>query len=121
MATIVPSSTQIVGGILTFTWAGLENGDDGTPIDAPDFEPAEIQVKGTFGAGGNVRIEGSLDDGTTYAALNDAQGNALDVAAAKIERVQETTAKMRPRVTAGDGTTNLTVIMRLRSRGAYGG
>lgn len=119
MATIVPTSAALVGGVITFTWTNLANGDDGTPIDAPDHEPVEIQVKGTFGLNGNVKLEGSLDEGTTYATLNDAQGQALDIAIAKIERVQETTAKMRPRVTVGDGTTNLTVILRLRSVGAY--
>ena len=49
-----------------------------------------------------------------WAALNDPQGNALNVAAAAIEHVQESTASVRPNVTAGDGTTSLTVVMILK-------
>ena len=45
-----------------------------------------------------------------YETLNDAQGNALDVAADKIEQILENTNLIRPRCT-GDGTLSLTVLM----------
>ena len=116
MATRQHLTSNLVGGTIRVTWSGLTKTTDdvGTPVDAPDHTFKEVQVLGTFGAGGSVRIEGSLDGGTTWAALNDVQGNALNVAAAAIERVQESTARVRPLVTAGDGTTSLTVVMVLK-------
>lgn len=94
-------------------WAGLTQAtlDDGAPFEGPDYADRSVQVQGTIGAGGNVRIEGS-NDGSNYVVLTDPQGNALDiVAAGRIEQIQEITRLVRPRITAGDGTTNLTVTM----------
>lgn len=114
MATVQHTTENIVGSTIRVTWTGLSTTDTvGTPVFAPDHAIKDIQVKGTFGAGGNVNIEGSLDGGTTWATLNDAQGNALAVTGAKIERIQETIASIRPSVSAGDGTTSLTVVMIL--------
>ncbi|MGH8897503.1 MAG: hypothetical protein ACRDZ4_10865 [Egibacteraceae bacterium] len=117
MATRQHTTENLVGATIRVTWTGLLNGDDGSPVEAPDHTFKEVQVFGTFGAGGNLRVQGSLDGGTTFAALNDPQGNALNVGAAAIERVQESTARVRPLVTAGDGTTSLTVVMVLKLDG----
>lgn len=132
MAVRTPTSQHKVGGTIRVVWTGLLNGDTGAPVEAPDHVTKDVQVKGTFGAGGTVVIEGSLDAGTadgalasgadrTWATLNDAQGNALSVTAAKIERVQETCATVRPNVTGGDGTTSLTVTMILKTEEEHGG
>ena len=115
MATVQHTTQNIVGGTIRVTWTGLSTTDTvGTPVEAPDHSFKEVQIFGTFGAAGNVNLEGSLDDGTTWATLNDAQGNALALSAAKIERVQETCATVRPTVSAGDVTTSLTVVMILK-------
>ena len=95
------------------TWAGMQNGDDGQPIELANFADRSVQVVGTFGAGGKVRIEGSLN-GTDYAPLTDPQGNDLDITTAKIEAITEVARWIRPRVIAGDGTTSLTVTMLLK-------
>lgn len=91
----------------------MQNGDDGQPIELANFADRSAQVVGTFGAGGKVRIEGSLN-GTDYAPLTDPQGNDLDLTAVKIEAVSEVVRWIRPRVIAGDGTTLLTVTMLLK-------
>lgn len=96
-------------------WATMGNGDVGTPIELPMHADRAVQVVGTFGVGGTCTIEGTLD-GTNYAVLNDPQGNALAITAAKIEQILETTLKIRPSV-AGDGTTSLTVTMLLLQGG----
>lgn len=96
------------------TWTGLANGDDGSPLQMPEAADRSVQVTGTFGAGGSVRLEGSNDGGNTWATLTDPQGNALDITAAKIEAVTELTEYIRPRVTAGDGTTSLAVHLLTR-------
>lgn len=114
MPTIQHTTENLVGGTIRVTWGPMANGDTGTAVRAPDHTFKEVQVKGTFGASGNARIEGSLDAETTWATLNDPQGNALDVTAAKIERVQESTASVRPHITNGDGTTAITVVMVLK-------
>lgn len=122
MATIQPAVVNIVGGVTRYTYTPMtQTGSDvSVVLDGPDFRHKEVQVLGTFGAAGNVAIEGSLDGGTTWAVVNDVQGNLLNVTTAKIEKIQETCAALRARVTAGDGTTSLTVVFVFVSGGAYG-
>jgi hypothetical protein len=95
------------------TWTGLLNGDDGSRADWVDYADRCFQVTGTFGTGGSLTIEGS-NDGTNFSALADPQGNALTFTSTKIEQALELPRYVRPRVTAGDGTTNLvcTLVMR---------
>lgn len=95
------------------TWPALANGDDGSPIPFSQYTDKSVQVIGPFGAGGNLRFEGS-NNGTDWAVLTDPQGNALDFTQAKIEMVTEATYLVRPRVTAGDGSTSITVILLAR-------
>lgn len=92
------------------TWTGLLNGDTGSPESGAALSDRCVQVSGTFGAGGSVRIMGS-NDLVTWSQLTDLQGNALTMTAAAMEEVQENPFYVRPEVTAGDGTTNLTVTL----------
>jgi hypothetical protein len=123
MATIQALWTTPVGGVSRAVFTPMTfSGTDVTAdvLFAPEFSSKEVQVFGTFGAGGSVTVEGSLDGGTTWATLADVQGNALTFTAARLEKIQETTARLRARVTAGDGTTSLTVVFVLVSGGCYG-
>jgi len=99
--------------VITVTWANMANGDDGAPFKAAEWGDRSVQAFGTWGAAGNMRVEGSNDQ-VNYSPLTDPQGNALDYAAAKIEVVTEVTKVVRPRVTAGDGTTDITVVLLAR-------
>lgn len=117
MATISPTVTRIGNHAYEFLYAALTTTNDrGAPIPESfaDYADRTVQVTGTFGAGGNLRVEGSNDDGTTYAALSDPQGNALNVTAAKVEAITEVTLWTRPFVSAGDGTTSLSVTVTAR-------
>jgi hypothetical protein len=98
---------------LIVVWPNMATGDVGDPVPFSQYADKSAQVVGTFGAGGTLRIEGSLD-GTNYAPLTDPQGNALDFTTAKIEAVSEAVLLVRPRVVGGDGTTLLTVTMLLK-------
>ena len=104
------------GAIRIYSATPLTNaGSDVTATIGPDhlnYRDRSVHVFGTFGAAGNLRIEGSYD-GTNYAALADAQGNVLDITTAKIEEITVPTPYLRARVTAGDGTTSLTVYFGL--------
>jgi hypothetical protein len=95
------------------TWAGLLNTDDGAPAQWCDYADRCIQVTGTFGTGGSLTIQGS-NDGVTWGALSDPQGNALTFTSSKLEQALELPRYVRPIVTAGDGTTSLvcTILMR---------
>jgi len=118
MATIPPTVAVIDDHTVRFTWANMTNtgSDVGAPIGPNHAQYADrnVQVKGTFGAAGTVQIEGSSDDGTTYATLNDQSDNALSITAAKNEQIVSNPQFTRPRVSGGDGTTSLTVIVVAR-------
>lgn len=119
MANITPVITTLSTfgdrGTRIITWGPMANGDIGLPIEMPGKSDRSVQVFGTFGAGGNLRVEGSNEvTAATYTPLNDPQGNVLDITAAKVEQLLELTHHIRPRVTAGDGTTALTVVMLIK-------
>lgn len=99
------------------TWTGLLNGDSGAPVEMGDWADRTVQIYGTFGAGGSINMEGSCDKATetpTYSILTDPQGNAVTKTAAAIEVFEESPLIIRPNVTAGDGTTSLTVKLVCR-------
>lgn len=104
------------GRTYRITWTNLANGDDGAPVSWPGAGDYTIQVFGTFGSGGVVILEGSCENvATNYFGLKDPQGNALSLTAAGGDMVSEVVTHVRPRVTAGDGSTDLTVILFFRS------
>lgn len=120
MATRALSGAWIARNVHRTTWTGLLNGDDGAPQSALQLADKSVQVKGTFGAGGTLLIEGSNDDGTTWATLNDSRGEttgALSFTAADLRTILENCQLIRPRVSAGDGTTSLTCIVVAESVG----
>lgn len=96
------------------TWSGLLNGDTGTRVNLTDYPDRTVQFGGTFGAGGTVVFEGT-NDGVNWITLTDPQGNALSKTTAAMESVTETPRYVRPAVTGGDGTTNLTVTLFART------
>lgn len=121
MATRAFTSTAIGSSAERLIWTGLLNGDDGTPYGGMLDAIRNIQITGTFGVGGTVVLEGTLEaTPTNYQTLNDLQGNALTFTSGtnRIEQVQEGILTIRPRVTAGDGTTSLIVtVMQARRSG----
>lgn len=125
----------ILPGVLLVVWPNLLNGDTGQPYVCPDKSEKSVQASGTPGAAGSCTIQGSngqafqsvLAGGAaagvapSYASLNDPQGNVLtfaaaDVTANKIEEVLENPLVIRPSVTAGDGTTSITIRMLVRTQ-----
>lgn len=118
MATRNPTTTTLptlvdYNRVTIVTWTGLLNSDDGAPIEQPSFADRTVAFTGTFGVGGTVQVEGSID-GTNYFVLTDPQGNNISKTAAGLESVSEAVRYIRPKVTAGDGTTSLTCTMLLR-------
>lgn len=112
MATIALVRTDFVDGCAAL-WTPLANSDDGAPAAFIGSGDRTVQVTGTFGTGGTVIIEGSLD-GTTYFQLRDPTHTVISLTAAGGRAVLENVPWIRPRVTGGDGTTSLTVRMHVR-------
>ena len=113
MAT-TPSILIVSGGnAKVATWTGLANGQSGDHIEENIWADRSVQVIGTFGANGAVTIEGS-NDGVNWSTLSDPQGNALVFTTSKIETVVEICRYIRPSITDGDGTTDLTVHLFMR-------
>lgn len=117
MATIKVTLTELEkpgqGQAWIASWPLMLNGDVGETVDLANYADRSIQVEGTFGAGGSCAIEGT-NDTANFRTLNDPQGTALAITAAGIKSVTEVSRQMRPHVTAGDGTTSLTVTAFLR-------
>jgi len=53
----------------------------------------------------------SLMESVRWAVLNDPQGNALSITAAKAEAILENPYQIRPKITVGDGNTDLMVFL----------
>ncbi len=109
--------TELSGRVHRFTWTGLLNGDDGDLKSIPGAADMTVQVFGTFGAGGTIILEGSCeeDPASNFFQMRDQGDNVISFEVADGESVGPIAAFIRPRVTAGDGTTDLTMILLARS------
>lgn len=116
MATVNLDRDPSTGAGVGVQWTPLTTTNaDGQAWDSLDFADISVQVVGTFGVGGTLLIEGSNQaTPANWATLNDPQGNALSFTAAKMEQLLEMPRWIRPRVSAGDGTTSLTVELWAR-------
>jgi hypothetical protein len=110
-------TTQSTGTVIA-VWSGILLGDTCKAVDYEAYSDRAAQVSGVFG-GATITIEGSLfplEAGAVWGTLTDPQGNNISMTAAKIEFVTEPTRWIRPVLSGGDGTTNLTVHMLMRRR-----
>lgn len=114
MATVTATGPGYVVDGATYTWTPLTTTNvDGSPAGVVASGDRTVQIQGTFGVGGTVIIEGTLD-GTNWHTLRDPQGVSLSFTAAGLKAISENVLRVRPRVTAGDGTTALTVTISVR-------
>jgi hypothetical protein len=114
MAVRANISTNVRKKTVQTKWSGLLSLDTGNPETFNRYTGRlVVQVLGTFGVGGSVTIEGSSDGGTTWVTCfdNRGTGSALTFTANALRSINEVPNLIRPNVTAGDGTTNLTVII----------
>lgn len=108
MATTVHTSDASTGQAdgVTATWAAVPNGNQGDAHGGP-YLTASFSVTGTFGAAGSVVMQGS-NDGINWFALSPAALTSAGLFTAL--GAAEHPKFIRPAVTAGDGTTALTVV-----------
>jgi len=119
MATVTAIVSEYGDGTVLVKWPGLGADDDGEPVGYAGYSDRTMQVIGTFGTGSSVGIEGTLaPDQAGFEPLLDPQDNSVisitSASAQKIESIKELRHWIRPKVTGGDGTTNLTVYLMMR-------
>lgn len=116
---VVPSITKPLADLLDFNgvsirqWIGLANGDTGAPVNLCRYNDKTIQFSGVFGVGGTVILEATVD-GTTWSPMTDVFGTVISATTAKVLTITEVPLEIRPRVTAGDGSTAITVSLLVR-------
>lgn len=116
MANVAPYNSTPARGMHKAVWT-LAEGDTGLPSVEPQHSDRAIQIEGTPGSGFAMVIEGSLDD-VNYHTLTDPQGNDLSfTGVGSINQILQNVSRVRPRCTAGDGTT--AVVVTLLSRGGF--
>ena len=113
MAIITASISKQSNRDFLVTWTPLANGDTGEVVNNLENRYATVQFTGTFGAGGSVNLEGSLD-GSLWTTLLDSTGAAITLTAAGMVTVRDMVKYYRPHVTAGDGTTAITCNLLAR-------
>ena len=113
MTTRTPTLQDALLDTKAYTWTGLLNGDDGAGAQYTGSGDRSVQITGTFGAGGTVVVEGTLD-GTNWFGLRDPSSTAISFTTAGLKAILENVLAVRPRVTAGDGTTTITAILLIR-------
>lgn len=112
MATVAPVTSfpfESSQDVAVTTWAPLHADDDGEPVRLAVYSDRAIQVAGTFG-GASVTIGGS-NDGETFHALTDTQGEPLTLTVGALKQIVELPVFLKPRVFGGDDTTNLKVVL----------
>ena len=107
---VVTISPDGDGSVVILSWPAVPNGNDGTFAEYSEYVDKSVQVTGTFGVSGSVSLEGS-NDGVNWFTLTRPGATALSFTAAGLAAVVEATKYIKPLVTAGDGTTSLTVTV----------
>jgi hypothetical protein len=114
MAVVPLVLTKKHRGVYEVKWEGLANGDTGAPFEvdrgAVVLPDKTVHAKGTFGVGGTVVIEGG-NDNLSYVTMTDIHANAASYQAESLDVLSENPAFLRPRVSAGDGDTDLDIII----------
>jgi hypothetical protein len=103
-------------GYIVVTWEGLLTTDVGQGINTAGHFNKSFQIIGNHSGSATIVMQGSNDDGTTWNTLHDATGALATYSANAFGTVIEQPLLIRPSVGAGDGSTDLKVIMVLMTR-----
>lgn len=99
-------------------WTGLTTANsDGAPYTlSGKYADKCVHVFGTLGTGGKLDIQGSNEAApSNWLMVEDQAGANLQISAVpKIKQVLENTLKIRPYVSAGDGSTSFTCLLLIR-------
>jgi hypothetical protein len=107
--------------IYLVTWGPLASGETGDILVAPNLTDATVQAYGTFSGGASLAMRGSNDTGTspTLFTLAEPDGTLISGwTAADGAQILESPYLFRPVITSGDGSTSITVILKIVSNAA---
>ena len=119
MATVSPviSNPYNSNDLFLVTWSGIANGDTCGPITDPSYgvyADKSVQISGTFGASAaTIDLQGSID-GTNYYTLHDPFSNLITSSSADLWAITEAVPYIKPIISGGDGTTDITVSLFLK-------
>lgn len=121
MAAVSPTRLVKESHYQVWEWSGLTTTDDvGEPINLGDFNDITFKLYGTFGGGGEVTMLGALNLPSETADTDDSpleEEAGVDLvlnAASPWGTTRNAPLTAWPSVTAGDGTTDLTVRAVIR-------
>lgn len=116
MASRAATVTWLSRSVMQVTWTGLLNGDTGDPVSLPAKADKSVHVWGTFGTGGTIKMRGRNSTSANYQDITDPTSTAISKTAEGVEQILENVLQIRPEVTAGDGTTNLSCSVLCTSK-----
>lgn len=99
-----------------YKWTGLLQGDDGAPLQIDEFHHITIHGFGAFDGSANMNIMGS-NDGTNFAVTKKHDVGSMILTAASIEKLLTEPRYIKPSVTSGNVSTNLSCWVCLRTDG----
>lgn len=102
MATITATETSLKRGAAVHFWNTTTEADTFDKVYVGDAADLSVQIIGTFG-GATVIVQGSNDDGTTWATLNDLGGTAISKTAAALAGIRERVKHIRLSASGGTG------------------
>lgn len=110
LSSLVPTVWQ--NNVAIYTWTALGQNTPGPAINGPGWTDRSFQATGTFGAGGQAICQGS-NDGINWFTLHDPFSNPITFGGPSggLAEVTEICLFMRPSISGGDGSTNITVVM----------
>lgn len=98
-------------GVCVVTWADLDSGDTGEPVQLAQFSDKTVQMIGTST---DVKMQGS-NDGTTWATMSDTAGTEITfIASGQLETLLQNPLYIRPISANG---TDVTMILVTKAVG----
>lgn len=107
------------GNTQLLQWLTLAQGETGDTAQCSGFSDKQFSFVITGTAPTSIVIEGTLETGSspTFHTLRDSFENTLSLAANTLRQIHESCEQIRPRMTGGDGTTSVAVIIHIERVG----
>ena len=103
-------------GCVRLQYRDVKAGDTCAPIKIARYSDRSVQVSGTY-SGATVAIQGTCEEDTNYATMTvDGTTELTFSSGVKSKFIMEATAYTKPVVTAGDGSTSVTITFMCRGQ-----
>jgi hypothetical protein len=104
-------------GSMCVKWEGLDSDDTGAWVRVSNLRDKSIQMQGTLGTGGKMKVQGyngaNPADASAFGYLTYDGSTDIEMSAiGELFHIAEAVTWIRPIATAGDGSTSLTATMQ---------